>query len=92
MLLALHVSFILFHIEQPDGYKHRGDLESEMGTRKACRFPKTALGPCSGVDDQYFGFSDGKPCLIVKLNRIVNFRPKVGLLDFHNVNFYNISY
>ncbi|KAM9454683.1 sodium/potassium-transporting ATPase subunit beta-1b [Clarias gariepinus] len=62
--------------EQPDGYKNRGDLESEIGIRKACRFRKDLLGPCSGTEDQYFGFSDGKPCLIIKLNRIVNFRPK----------------
>ncbi|XP_017573222.1 sodium/potassium-transporting ATPase subunit beta-1b [Pygocentrus nattereri] len=62
--------------EQPDEYKHRGDLESEIGVRKACRFSRSLLGPCSGVEDKDFGFSDGKPCLIVKLNRIVNFRPK----------------
>lgn len=75
--------FILSHVEQPEGYKNRGDLETEIGIRKACRFPKTILGPCSGTEDQYFGFSEGRPCLIVKLNRIVYFKPKVGLLDFH---------
>ncbi|XP_041834506.1 sodium/potassium-transporting ATPase subunit beta-1b [Melanotaenia boesemani] len=62
--------------EEPAEYKNRGDLESDMGTRKACRFSRTLLGPCSGIEDQDFGFKDGKPCLVVKLNRIVNFRPK----------------
>ncbi|MCJ8747772.1 hypothetical protein PDJAM_G00157280 [Pangasius djambal] len=62
--------------EQPEAYKNRGDLESEIGIRKACRFPKGILGPCSGIKDEYFGFSEGRPCLIVKLNRIVNFIPK----------------
>ncbi|KAF4075018.1 hypothetical protein AMELA_G00229860 [Ameiurus melas] len=62
--------------EQPETYKHRGDLESEIGIRKACRFPKSILGPCSGIEDENFGFTEGRPCLIVKLNRIVNFRPK----------------
>ncbi|KAI5619634.1 ATPase Na+/K+ transporting subunit beta 1b [Silurus asotus] len=62
--------------DQPDVYKNRGDLETEIGIRKACRFPKSILGPCSGAEDQNFGFSDGKPCLIVKLNRIVNYLPK----------------
>lgn len=75
--------FILFHIDQPGGYKNRGDLDTEIGIRRACRFSKTLLGPCSGTEDQDFGFSEGKPCLIVKLNRIVYFRPEVGLLDFH---------
>ncbi|KAM9396909.1 sodium/potassium-transporting ATPase subunit beta-233-like isoform 2-T3 [Salvelinus alpinus] len=62
--------------EQPDDYKNRGDLESDVGIRKACRFQRSWLGPCSGMDDRDFGFKEGKPCLIVKLNRIVNFRPR----------------
>ncbi|XP_074483140.1 sodium/potassium-transporting ATPase subunit beta-233-like [Sebastes fasciatus] len=62
--------------EDPATYKNRGDLESEVGIRKACRFHRSLLGPCSGIEDREFGFKEGKPCLIVKLNRIVNFRPK----------------
>ncbi|XP_051983437.1 sodium/potassium-transporting ATPase subunit beta-1b [Xyrauchen texanus] len=63
--------------EEPQEYKNRGDLDSDIGGRKACQFSRTLLGPCSGLgDNQDFGFSQGKPCLIVKLNRIVNFRPK----------------
>ncbi|KAK5609785.1 hypothetical protein CRENBAI_021086 [Crenichthys baileyi] len=61
---------------EPGDYKNRGDLESDMGVRKACRFSKTLLGPCSGLEDPDYGFKQGKPCVIVKLNRIVNFRPK----------------
>lgn len=60
----------------PADYKHRGDLESDVGTRRACRFSRSLLGPCSGIEDRNFGFQDGKPCIIVKLNRIVNFRPR----------------
>jgi len=59
----------------PQSYRDRGSLESEAGQRKACRFRKSWLGGCSG-DDPNFGFEEGKPCIIVKLNRIVNFRPK----------------
>ncbi|XP_053705466.1 sodium/potassium-transporting ATPase subunit beta-1b [Synchiropus splendidus] len=62
--------------DEPSSYKNRGDLESDMGVRKACMFSRRLLGPCSGVTDPHFGFKDGKPCLIVKLNRIVNFRPR----------------
>nr|XP_020512208.1 sodium/potassium-transporting ATPase subunit beta-233-like [Labrus bergylta] len=62
--------------DEPAEYKNRGDLESDMGTRRACRFPRSVLGPCSGLEDTDFGFKEGKPCIVVKLNRIVNFRPK----------------
>ncbi|KAL2088019.1 hypothetical protein ACEWY4_016847 [Coilia grayii] len=60
----------------PDDYKNRGELESDIGTRKACRFERSLLGPCSGIEDREFGFKEGKPCLIIKLNRVVNFRPR----------------
>lgn len=64
--------------ELPESYRDRGELESDAGVRKACRFKRTWLGPCAGLDghDENFGFKDGKPCLIAKLNRIINFRPR----------------
>lgn len=75
--------FLVCHTEhfppsdEPAEYKNRGDLESEIGVRKACKFSRALLGPCSGLEDREFGFKEGKPCLIVKLNKIVNFRPRV---------------
>ncbi|CAG06620.1 unnamed protein product, partial [Tetraodon nigroviridis] len=61
---------------EPAEYRNRGELESDMGVRKACRFNRELLGPCSGLVDREFGFKEAKPCVIVKLNRIVNFRPR----------------
>uniref|UniRef100_UPI0037E93318 sodium/potassium-transporting ATPase subunit beta-1a n=1 Tax=Semicossyphus pulcher TaxID=241346 RepID=UPI0037E93318 len=62
--------------ETPQPYKERGDLESDLQKRKACRFSRSLLGKCSGDSDPSYGFKDGKPCIIVKLNRIVNFLPR----------------
>uniref|UniRef100_A0A8C6TV49 Sodium/potassium-transporting ATPase subunit beta n=1 Tax=Neogobius melanostomus TaxID=47308 RepID=A0A8C6TV49_9GOBI len=61
----------------PQKYRERGELENGQGKRKACRFSRKWLNACSGVGDNTYGFAKGKPCLIVKLNRIINFRPRV---------------
>ncbi|XP_023691825.1 sodium/potassium-transporting ATPase subunit beta-233-like isoform X1 [Paramormyrops kingsleyae] len=62
--------------EQPNNVKDRGELESDVGVRKACRFKRSWLAGCSGIEDQNFGYQEGKPCVIIKLNRIVNFIPR----------------
>ncbi|XP_061744295.1 sodium/potassium-transporting ATPase subunit beta-1a [Nerophis ophidion] len=61
--------------DDDSSYKERSIMENEV--RKACRFRKSNLEVCAGLDDPSFGFSQGRPCIITKLNRIVNFRPQL---------------
>ncbi|XP_071343233.1 sodium/potassium-transporting ATPase subunit beta-1a [Trachinotus anak] len=63
--------------DTPQPYVDRGSVETDQGQRKACRFNRNLLGICSGQNDPSYGFKEGRPCIIVKLNRIVNFRPRV---------------
>ncbi|XP_068599142.1 sodium/potassium-transporting ATPase subunit beta-1a [Brachionichthys hirsutus] len=63
----------------PQAYRERGSLDNKAGQRKACRFSRALLGSCSGKGDPSYGFKEGKPCIIVKLNRIVNFRPRAPI-------------
>ncbi|XP_072246192.1 sodium/potassium-transporting ATPase subunit beta-1a [Leuresthes tenuis] len=62
--------------ESPLPYKDRGSLDGTQGQKNACKFNRAWLDSCSGLTDKDYGFASGKPCIIVKLNRIVNFRPR----------------
>ncbi|KAM8954073.1 sodium/potassium-transporting ATPase subunit beta-3 [Pelodytes ibericus] len=50
--------------------------QDESAEKKSCRFNRTALGPCSGIEDPSFGYKDGNPCVIVKMNRIIGLLPE----------------
>ncbi|XP_036401445.1 potassium-transporting ATPase subunit beta-like [Megalops cyprinoides] len=47
-------------------------------TKLACPFTQSMLGNCSGLSDPSFGYPDGKPCVIIKMNRVINFLPDNG--------------
>ncbi|XP_041066749.1 sodium/potassium-transporting ATPase subunit beta-1-like [Carcharodon carcharias] len=62
--------------ETPSNYINRGALDESGGQKRVCRFNRKWLKNCSGLDDPSYGYADGKPCVVAKLNRIINFYPK----------------
>uniref|UniRef100_A0A3Q2HQ95 Sodium/potassium-transporting ATPase subunit beta n=1 Tax=Equus caballus TaxID=9796 RepID=A0A3Q2HQ95_HORSE len=60
----------------PSELKERGEFNNERGERKVCRFKLEWLGNCSGINDETYGYKEGKPCVIIKLNRVLGFKPK----------------
>lgn len=45
------------------------DGPKEMA-RKACPFKRASLSFCSGLSDTNYGYHEGKPCVILKMNRV----------------------
>ncbi|XP_060090598.1 sodium/potassium-transporting ATPase subunit beta-1 [Heteronotia binoei] len=60
----------------PSVYIERGKFDESAGTKKSCKFHRAWLDNCSGLNDTTFGYKDGKPCVIIKFNRVLGFRPK----------------
>ncbi|XP_006632965.1 protein ATP1B4 [Lepisosteus oculatus] len=56
----------------------RQDFQPESAERKACWFKRSWLKECSGVQDPDFGYSQGKPCVVLKMNRILGYLPGEG--------------
>ncbi|KAF7243223.1 Sodium/potassium-transporting ATPase subunit beta-3 [Varanus komodoensis] len=53
-----------------------GQLFDQNSVNKsACQFSRSKLGPCSGLQDENFGYANGTPCVIIKMNRIIGLKP-----------------
>lgn len=38
--------------------------------KEACRFRRSQLSLCSGLSDLTYGYAEGKPCILLKMNRV----------------------
>ncbi|XP_062871101.1 sodium/potassium-transporting ATPase subunit beta-2a [Trichomycterus rosablanca] len=43
--------------------------------KRSCQFNRTMLEECSGITDSTYGYRDGKPCILLKLNRVIGMLP-----------------
>ncbi|XP_043913280.1 protein ATP1B4 isoform X2 [Protopterus annectens] len=50
----------------------------ESAEMLACQFNRSMLESCSGISDTDFGYSVGKPCILLKMNRIIGYKPGHG--------------
>ncbi|XP_067848365.1 potassium-transporting ATPase subunit beta-like [Heptranchias perlo] len=44
----------------------------------ACQFTREVLKNCSGLEDPTFGYKTGQPCILIRMNRIINYLPGEG--------------
>nr|XP_020454663.1 sodium/potassium-transporting ATPase subunit beta-2 [Monopterus albus]XP_020454664.1 sodium/potassium-transporting ATPase subunit beta-2 [Monopterus albus] len=60
----------------PDQYfvqEDSGDVRNNP--KRSCQFNRSSLYNCSGLDNSRYGYEDGKPCIIIKMNRVIGLRP-----------------
>ncbi|XP_063046393.1 protein ATP1B4 [Engraulis encrasicolus] len=55
------------------------DDKKEEEERKACQFKRSMLEECSGLTDRHYGYSQGKPCILLHMNRILGYLPGKGV-------------
>ncbi|XP_043561005.1 protein ATP1B4-like isoform X3 [Chiloscyllium plagiosum] len=61
--------------------------KDESEERLACQFNRTMLKNCSGIEDPTFGYSAGKPCIFLKMNRIIGYLPGKGTTPYVTCEF-----
>ncbi|XP_044059013.1 sodium/potassium-transporting ATPase subunit beta-3b [Siniperca chuatsi] len=67
-----------------DSLQERNDLclvgeyteQDDELIKKVCQFKRSTLRQCSGLPDASFGYAEGKPCIIIKMNRVIGLKPR----------------
>ncbi|XP_043928290.1 sodium/potassium-transporting ATPase subunit beta-1 [Protopterus annectens] len=68
--------------EKKKNYRDCGEFPQPSGVvgdrpeAPPCLFNRAWLRNCSGLNDPTYGFAEGKPCMIIRLNRVIKFVPK----------------
>lgn len=76
---------MLLSTDYNDSLQERNDLclvgeyteQNDELVKKVCQFKRSTLQQCSGLLDSSFGYAEGKPCIIVKMNRVSSISPSV---------------
>lgn len=50
--------------------------QSAEAEKKVCQFRRSLLRQCDGLSDPSFGYAEGQPCVLLKLNRVVGLMPR----------------
>lgn len=72
------MTYSFFSADYNDSLQERNDLclvgeyteQDDEPIKKVCQFKRSMLRQCSGLPDTSFGYAEGKPCIIIKMNRV----------------------